>query len=135
MKFLIDECLSTELVEIAQQLSHIAHHVTWIGKRSEKDWYLASFAIENDLVIVTNNSIDFRGAGSKPGFTTSEPIHPGLVCLNCEQARRNRSMFIQLFKIALAHIGDAEDIINKVIEVTQIGDEAEITEYHAPSLT
>ena len=42
-------------------------------------------------------------------------------------------MFIQLFKIALAHIGDADDIINKVIEVTQIGDEAEITEYHAPS--
>ena len=135
MKFLIDECLPTELLQEATAGGHLAQHVSWIGKRSEKDWNLAPFAIENNLIIVTNNSKDFRGdGGEKTGFTTQEELHPGLICLNCDNEKRNKQMFIRLFQIALSELANSTDLINKVIEVTQHGDQVDVIQYEAPSL-
>jgi predicted nuclease of predicted toxin-antitoxin system len=31
VRFLIDECLHTSLVDVAQQHGHGAHHVNWLG--------------------------------------------------------------------------------------------------------
>lgn len=77
MKFLIDECLSPELVTIARQRGHLeTTHVTWLGMRSRKDWSIARRAIDDGYVLVTNNTTDFTS------LLDREELHPGLVCLN-----------------------------------------------------
>ena len=38
MKFLIDECLHTSLVAIAQERGYQATHVNWIGLSGQADW-------------------------------------------------------------------------------------------------
>src|SRR5207342_2962004 len=39
VKFLIDECLSPELVLLAHERGHgVSTHVIWLGLRSRKDW-------------------------------------------------------------------------------------------------
>jgi predicted nuclease of predicted toxin-antitoxin system len=134
LRFLIDECLPPELTELAQRRGHEAAFVPWVGKAGMKDWELAQMSIAHAWILVTNNSRDFRGEGARPGYTTRELIHPGLVCLNCDPAHRDRRMLAQLFQLALDEIEDAEDLINTVVEITQVGDEATVSRYLAPPL-
>lgn len=44
MKFLIDECLATGLVQVAINGGHAAHHVAHVGLQGAKDWDLVEFA-------------------------------------------------------------------------------------------
>jgi predicted nuclease of predicted toxin-antitoxin system len=61
VKFLIDECLSPELVGIARKRGHgESTHVAWLGMRSRKDWTIVRRAIDDGYVLVTNNTTDFR---------------------------------------------------------------------------
>ncbi len=60
MRFLIDECLSIDLVSIASQAGHEAQHVAHVGNAGWKDWNIARHAAEGDFVLVTNNASDFR---------------------------------------------------------------------------
>ena len=60
MRFLIDECLSVDLVSIARDVGHDAQHVARIGKAGWKDWNVARYAGDGDFVLVTNNASDFR---------------------------------------------------------------------------
>ena len=60
MKFLIDECLSPELVALARSRGfHESTHVTWLGMRSRRDWTIVQRAIDEGFVLVTNNTVDF----------------------------------------------------------------------------
>ena len=62
MKFLIDECLSLDLVEVARERGFVeSSHVVWMGKAGWKDWELKPFILEGDWTLVTRNSVDFRG--------------------------------------------------------------------------
>jgi predicted nuclease of predicted toxin-antitoxin system len=57
VKFLIDECLSPELVAIARARGHgESTHVTWLGMRSRKDWSIVRRAVADGYVLVTNNA-------------------------------------------------------------------------------
>jgi predicted nuclease of predicted toxin-antitoxin system len=61
VKFLIDECLSPELVALARARGFSeSTHVTWLGMRSRKDWAIVRRAVEDGFVFVTNDSVDFR---------------------------------------------------------------------------
>ena len=61
MKFLIDECLSPELVVIARARGHgESMHVTWLGMRSRKDWSIMRRAIADGYVLVINQYISKR---------------------------------------------------------------------------
>ena len=44
MRFLIDECLTVDLVSVANRAGHEAHHVTRVGKAGWKDWNVARYA-------------------------------------------------------------------------------------------
>jgi hypothetical protein len=67
-KVLIDECLSPELALMARERGHHeASHVVWIGKAGWKDWELKRVILEQDWVLVTRNSDDFRGPRHAPG--------------------------------------------------------------------
>jgi putative AlgH/UPF0301 family transcriptional regulator len=85
-KLLIDECLSSELALMARQRGHHeASHVVWIGKSGWKDWDLKRVMLDEDWVLVTKNSEDFRGPRSAPGTKgqyADVSLHAGLVCLN-----------------------------------------------------
>jgi predicted nuclease of predicted toxin-antitoxin system len=117
MKFLIDECLGTGLVQVAINAGHLAQHVAHIGLQGTKDWRLVPFLIQEDFVLVTRNSDDFRGKGGKPGYLTSNDLHPGLICLNAENM--NGALMVELFRAALDYISrkNIVDLMNQVLEV------------------
>ncbi|TGU23603.1 DUF5615 family PIN-like protein, partial [Mesorhizobium sp. M4B.F.Ca.ET.150.01.1.1] len=73
MRFLIDECLHTSLVAVAQERGHEANHVNWLGLSGETDWDLMPLIIDEDFTFVTNNAKDFRKLYAK------EPVHAGLI--------------------------------------------------------
>ncbi len=68
MKFLIDECLSIDLVFVASQAGHEAQHVAHVGKAGWKDWNVARHANDGDFVLVTNYSLRVSSLG-EPGGT------------------------------------------------------------------
>ena len=86
VKFLIDECLSLDLVAVAQGRGFVeSSHVVWMGKAGWKDWELKPFILEGDWTLVTRNSVDFRGHADNPGASgqfANVPLHAGLVCIN-----------------------------------------------------
>jgi hypothetical protein len=60
VRFLIDECLSVDLVTVAGECSHEAQHVAHVGRAGWKDWNVVGYLRDGDFVLVTNNASDFR---------------------------------------------------------------------------
>ena len=60
MKFLIDECLHTSLVRVANDAGYEAHHVVHLGLQGTEDHILMKRVRKQDLIFVTNNDLDFR---------------------------------------------------------------------------
>jgi predicted nuclease of predicted toxin-antitoxin system len=90
MRFLIDECLTIDLVSIARRTGHEAHHLAHVGKAGWKDWNVARHAREGDFVLVTNNASDFRR------LYATQPLHAGLVIIIPNVI--NRGMQQRLFR-------------------------------------
>ena len=128
-KLLIDECLSSELALMARERGHHeASHVVWIGKAGWKDWELKRFLLEEDWVLVTRNSGDFRGPREKPGSKgqySDVSIHSGLICLN---APVGMDLVLQreLFAEVLDELDTDPDLTNQILEVTLEDSEAAI---------
>jgi predicted nuclease of predicted toxin-antitoxin system len=122
VKFLIDECLHTSLVEVAHSVSHMADHVNYLGLGSSKDWQLMATIRAKDYTFVTNNRSDFLVLYGQ------EPLHAGVVIIvpNATPVLRR-----ELFTAALKHIG-ARDLTNTVIEVKYAGNLIECFEYALP---
>jgi predicted nuclease of predicted toxin-antitoxin system len=123
VRFLIDECLSVELVTVAGEAGHEAHHVAHVGRAGWKDWNVVHYARERDFVLVTNNAADFRK------LYATEPLHAGLVILipNVDGEMQQR-----LFQRALEQLAIYGEPINQVLEVDIEGDEATFTFYDLP---
>ena len=112
MKFLIDECLSPELVAIARARGHgESTHVTWLGMRSRKDWSIVHRAVADGYVLVTNNATDFRALFGR------EEVHAGLVCINMAASLMSLEVQRRLFALALDRLGGREPI-NELLEIT-----------------
>ena len=110
MKFLIDECLSPKLAEIARDRDFVlSTHVNWLGLQSEEDWIIVQRAVDESYVIVTNNKTDFMDLVGR------QDIHAGLVCLN---APGLMSLKVQqdLFEFALGQLDD--EPVNDVLDIT-----------------
>lgn len=75
IQFLIDECLTPKLVEVANRSGYVAHHVQYRRWKSRKDDELLAFIRAEDLTIVTNNWKDFEP------MLRREELHPGAVVL------------------------------------------------------
>ncbi|MGN6593702.1 MAG: DUF5615 family PIN-like protein [Terriglobales bacterium] len=117
LKFLIDECLSPDLVRVATQHGYgESAHITWLGKSGIKDWQPKGFAVAGDWTLVANNSVDFRGPKGQPGSAghySEVSLHAGLVCIN---RPANAADQCRPFEAALDALGN--DLLdNKVIEV------------------
>jgi len=112
VKFLVDECLSPELVAIARARGHgESMHVTWLGMRSRKDWSIVRRAIADSYVLVTNNTTDFRA------LLRREEVHAGLVCLNVAPGLMSLDVQKRLFAFVLDRLGDREPV-NELLQIT-----------------
>jgi len=120
VRFLIDECLSVDLVSVAGQAGHEAQHVARVGKAGWKDWNVVRYASEGDFVLVTNNASDFRG------LYAAEPLHAGLVILIPVVGRELQG---KLFRAALNELAITGDPVNRVLEVDLDGEEISLTLY------
>ena len=135
LKFLIDECLSPELVRMAHDRGHFESTCVrdrgWSGL---KDHELMRHVGAEDFTLVTTNSYDFRGSAGGPpgGLHAKMPIHAGLVCLNSAlpmHIDRQRD----LFALALEELVTRPDLINRALEVTEDETgEVTIDEYEIP---
>lgn len=123
IQFLIDECLSPRLREVARDLGYVAYHVTQRGWSSFPDRRLFPLVLEHDLTLVTNNWRDFR-----PMLRRTE-VHPGVVVI-IPNVRRERQ--VELFTRVLDTIRSADpplDMVNTVLEVDASG---EVIRYALP---
>jgi hypothetical protein len=132
VKPLIDECLSTELVDLACQRGHVqAAHVVHRGLGGTKDWDLMPMIIAEDWTLVTRNAYDFRGPTNKPGskgLYARQALHAGLICLNGPPDGFDLDTQRELFEVALDDIDARGELVNEVLEVSLgSGDDAEIT--------
>jgi predicted nuclease of predicted toxin-antitoxin system len=114
VRFLIDECLTVQLVAVATDHGYEAHHVAHLDMAGQKDWHIARHAQENDFVLVTNNAADFRAL-----YATQE-LHPGLVIL-IPNVRTDLQR--QLFTGALEQLAECGEPVNQVLEVDLDGEE------------
>lgn len=124
MRFLIDECLSIDLVSIASQAGHEAQHVARVGKAGWKDWNVARHASDGDFVLVTNNASDFRR------LYAMQPLHAGLVIIipNVKRAEQQR-----LFRGALDELATLGEPINRILEVDIDGEDVTFNLYDLPA--
>ena len=128
-KLLIDECLSSELAQMARQRGHHeTSHVVWIGKSGWKDWELKRLLLAEDWVLVTRNSDDFRGPRETPGSKgqySNVSLHAGLICLNAP-AGMDLALQRELFSEVLDELDTDADLTNQILEVTLENTEAGI---------
>lgn len=123
MKFLIDECLHTSLVAVAQDRGHDCFHVNWLGLSGETDWDLMPRIVANDFTFVTNNARDFRK------LYASEELHAGLVIIVPQVLP---ALQRELFIAVLQEFVDAQEIVNEVLEIAIEDGEAVLTRYALP---
>lgn len=118
-RFLIDECLSPELAQMAVEAGH--QQSTCVrdrGLAGTPDWRLIEYAVAGDYTLVTHNAIDLRGQGPGQigGHHARQSIHAGLVCLNSAlpmDLLRQR----ELFGIVLDELASMADLVNQALEV------------------
>ena len=123
MRFLIDECLTIDLVSIAGQALHEAQHVAHVGKAGWKDWNVARFAADGDFVMVTNNASDFHR------LYAMQSLHAGLVIIIPSVNRVEQQ---QLFRGALDELAAFGGLVNHVLEVDIEDEEVTFNFYDLP---
>lgn len=124
MKLLVDECLHTSLVAVAQKRGHEATHVAWLGLSGAADWDLMGRVVADDLTFVTNNARDFRRLFAR------EPLHAGLIVIVPQVVpARQRALFVAVLDI----LAGGPEPVNEVVEVGLDGDTAVITRYGLPA--
>ena len=124
MRFLIDECLTVDLVTVAGQSGHEAQHIAHVGRAGWKDWNVVRYARDGDFVLVTNNASDFRE------LYATQPLHAGLVILIPVV---NRVLQQKLFRVALDELAAIGEPVNSVLEVDLDGEEVTLTLYDWPT--
>ena len=123
MRFLIDECLTLDLVSVATEAGYEAMHVAHVGKAGWKDWNVAQYASDGDLIVVTNNAGDFRRLYAKLS------LHAGLIIIvpNLKQLEQRL-----LFGLVLDELATLGEPVNQVLEVDVDGEDMLFSLYDLP---
>lgn len=107
--FLIDECLSLDLVAEAHFRGHHATHLVFRNLQGTKDPDLIPIILNEGFVFVTNNGRDFLK------LYADKEVHPGLIIIVPGGLTSKRQ--VELFDCALNLIETQVDLVNKVVEV------------------
>lgn len=124
MKVLVDECLHTSLVAVAEARGHEARHVNWLGLSGETDWDLMPRIIAEDFTFVTNNARDFRKLYAR------QELHAGLLIIVPQVAPDKQR---ELFDALLEELGADTVVVNEIIEIELDNGTAVITRYDLPA--
>jgi predicted nuclease of predicted toxin-antitoxin system len=111
--FLIDECLSPDLVGLAHARGHHATHVVFRGLAGVRDDELMPVIRKEGFIFVTNNAKDFRKLYSL------ENIHAGLVIIVPGGAPTPAQL--RFFTNALDVLETMPDLVNRILEVYSDG--------------
>jgi predicted nuclease of predicted toxin-antitoxin system len=111
--FLIDECLSPDLVALAHSRGFDATHVVFRGLAGTADRNLMPIIRHEDFVFVTNNARDFIR------LYAWENIHPGLVII--VPGGISADVQTRLFACVLDEIEGMSDLVNRIVEVYSDG--------------
>ena len=106
--FLFDECLTPDLVGVANSLGHAGAHVVYRGMMSYPDRAVAQYVLENNMVFVTNNRRGFLN------LYAELELHSGLVVIVPNVVIKLQE---ELFACVVDALDDKPDIINKLVEV------------------
>ncbi len=106
-RFLIDECLSPRLADVAVGLADITH-VNCRGSTRPPDPIIAQWCVADDHILVTNNARDFRR------HYAAMDLHPGVVIL---LPGVDRGQQCTIFAAALPAIAPLPDLINYLFEI------------------
>jgi predicted nuclease of predicted toxin-antitoxin system len=112
LAFLIDENLTLDLAEMARERGHHALHVVWVGRRlrGRSDDVVAHYALAQDMVLVTNNLVDFRRIYRRTD------LHPGIVFLSVTDPDiMDKDAQRTMFEAALESIEEDEPINEAVM--------------------
>lgn len=102
------------MVAAAKGRGVAADHVTYLGKGGWQDRNLASFALDNDYLMVTNNRRHFLREYAKLD------VHGGLVVIVPAVSRASQQ---QLFAKVLDLLEErGGDLVNKLVEVLANGE-------------
>jgi predicted nuclease of predicted toxin-antitoxin system len=105
LAFLIDENLTPALAEVAQEWGYHALHATWVGLRGKKDHQVASYAVNNNMIIVTNDLADFRRIYRR------RKLHPGIIFLAVTNSdSMDREAQALMFEAALESVEEDEPV-------------------------
>jgi len=125
-RFLIDECLSVELAELAWERDYQASHLRDLDLLGRKDGELAPVIFDGDWCFVTKNARDFRGpddAKGRSGEYAGVDLHAGLVCIHGPSEGFTKVEQLEAFAVALDLIERHEsDATNLLVEVTWAAD-------------
>ena len=120
-KFLIDECLSPEMVGIVRnEFGYFGTHVTWLGtppdgSKSWKDWDIVDRLQQDPHILVTNNRRDFVDH-----YFERKNLNPheGLIVL-IEKGDIN--LQTNLFRRVVAYIEQLDSTVNCLVEINNTG--------------
>lgn len=101
------------------ECAHVAHN----GFHTWKDWSLMEEVETSDWVLVTNNTVEFRGRYRRID------LHPGVVFI-VPNVRRPQQ--IELFDAALRDIEANPDVVNSALDVIYEGDQIAVRRYALP---
>jgi predicted nuclease of predicted toxin-antitoxin system len=115
--FLIDECLSSGLADLAIEHDYYALATTRMGRwRGRNDYSVARFAIDRDLVLVTNDRHDFEA------IYEQIEVHPGIVFITAGHSKlRELKYQLATFNLVLEAVEDSDPLSEAILVTAKEG--------------
>jgi predicted nuclease of predicted toxin-antitoxin system len=115
--FLIDECLSQELADRAQERGYFALAANRMWRlRKRDDYRVARYALDRDLILVTNDQYDFES------IYEQFEIHPGIVFITAGRSKLRELRYQQaMFEITLDAIEERDPTCEAILVTARDG--------------
>jgi predicted nuclease of predicted toxin-antitoxin system len=115
--FLIDECLSQELADRAQERGYFALAANRMWRlRKRDDYRVARYALDRDLILVTNDQYDFES------IYEQFEIHPGIVFITAGRSKLRELRYQQaMFEITLDAIEERAPTCEAILVTARDG--------------
>jgi predicted nuclease of predicted toxin-antitoxin system len=115
--FLIDECLNQELADRAQERGYFALAANRMWRlRKRDDYRVARYALDRDLILVTNDQYDFES------IYEQFEIHPGIVFITAGRSKLRELRYQQaMFEITLDAIEERAPTCEAILVTARDG--------------
>jgi predicted nuclease of predicted toxin-antitoxin system len=132
--FLVDECLSAELADLAGERGYHALAVNRMRSlRKRNDYRVAKYAVDRSLILVTNDFYDLAAVYEQFEF------HPGVIFLTAATSKLRELRYQRrMFEMALDAVEEEEPIQQAIYIHARLGRghnvHIDIDRYYLPDL-